>query len=121
MVNLIMNRVPNQPWHRRMNRVVVCDLGFKFFDVSVLTAYSKPLVSSILLQQSCSGIWLWHLALAYLALAYLALFSSLTVLAVCSTFVDTRIEHVVPQLGGKRLIERKHPLKRRKTPRLRGG
>jgi hypothetical protein len=102
MVNLIANRVPNQPWHRRMNRVVVCDSSFEFFDVSVLMAYSKPLFSDILLQHSCSGIWLWHLALAYLALL-----ASLIVLAVCITFVDKRIEHVVAQLGGKRPIERK--------------
>jgi hypothetical protein len=47
--------------------------GIRFFDVSVLTAYSKPLFSDISLQHSCLGISHWHLALAYLALAYLAL------------------------------------------------
>jgi len=96
MVNLIVNRVPNQSWHRRINRVVRVRFGIGFFDVSVLTAYSKPLFPDISLQHSCLGIWHWHLALAYLALAYLALayltlFASLVVLAVCSTLVDHRI------------------------------
>jgi hypothetical protein len=63
MVKLIVNRVPNQSWHRRMNRVIVCDSEL-FFDVSVLTAYSKPLFSDISLQHSRLCIWLWHLALA---------------------------------------------------------
>jgi len=79
-----------------MNRVSECDSGYELFDVSVLTAYPKPLFSDISLQHSCLGIWLWHLALAYLALAYLALaylalFAPLVVLAVCSTLVDHRI------------------------------
>jgi hypothetical protein len=58
MVKLIVNRVLNQPWHRRMNRVVVCDSELDFRCSS-----TDGILEAAVLRHLAPAFLLGHLAL----------------------------------------------------------